>query len=110
MTGCPCSVNDWKPCAYCAEDLWWEEHAEGGDPGPADCAWGGKFHCRVHCPTEQKEKRERPGLFATLAHWSRSLGDWLDPHAPHARDLRAEWRQQRADLDGGDPGPEGRER
>lgn len=42
------------------------------DAGPADCAWGVPFSCRVHCPPTTEEESQR-GLRAAV----RRIGRWF---------------------------------
>lgn len=50
--------------------------------GPADCAWGTPFSCRVHCPSTTEEGDR--GILATVRRWIRGAfrdladaWDWL---------------------------------
>ena len=69
-TGCTCSVNEPKPCPFCAavtEAL----SLMDAHPGPGDCRWGEPFSCRVHCSTHttEQEQDDRPGVLAAIRRW-----------------------------------------
>lgn len=89
------------------------------EPVAEECDWEGLYGPHDHIPNEHGEsvcltrdvttEYEETGgaaasVRATVRRWARRLGDWLDPHAPAAREARRLSAEQRADLDGRDPG------
>ena len=77
---------------------------EDGDPVPVPDLLPPRLPEPYVCMIKEEER----GVLATVRRWARRLGDaWAGDY----RTYRREWvRQQRADLDGGEPGTEGRER
>lgn len=87
------------------------------DHGPAPkqpCDYDGMYGPHRHADEdicvvdEVTTTYKETGVRAAAQRWFRRLGDWLDPHAPVAREARRLSAEQRADLDGRQPGDQGR--